>query len=271
MPKRSADGIVRTVSAPMMSSMKRPRQSYKGKIKTKIPKGLKTYVAKTIRNMSEKKEVVAAGSAVLDTCTVGLAPSTLNLVPRIEQGSQQNQRTGNDVRVVGGTVRGHICLRPQNATTNPVGAPILVKMWLCRYKSANTSSILQTNADTAFFEGATGGVTGFAGTLLDLSLFPNESSWEVLETKEAKLGVGFTSAGGVSSYYDNSPSTVPFAFSIGKYLGGVTQYLDNSSSVSTNKNLFLVFQAVAAFPYTGTTAWEIAEITYGIKHQYIDN
>lgn len=252
--------------------MKRPKKSYKGKIKTSLPRGLKSLVKKTIENMSEKKEIVSAGTVVLDSATVGLSPSALNLVPRIEQGSQQNQRTGNDVRVVSGIVRGHMNLKNYNATTNPAGGPVLVKMWLCRYKSANTSSILNTNADTAFFEGGTGGAIGFGGTIQDMNYFPNVDSWDVFATKEFKIGIG-TAAGatGTASYYDNSSSCVSFSFDIGKYLTGTTQYLDNTSSVSTNKNLFLVFQAVYSFPYATTPATELIDMSYAIKHQYIDN
>jgi len=101
MPKRNAEGIVRTVSAPMASSMpKRPRRSYKGKVKAKIPASLRSYVRKTVMNMAEAKQIVSGGTVTIESTQTGQSPTALNLVPRIEQGSQQNQRTGNDVKIV---------------------------------------------------------------------------------------------------------------------------------------------------------------------------
>lgn len=275
MSKRSASGavkITRTVSAPMQSSsMRRPKQFGKGRFRAKMP-GLRALVSKTIRSLAEKKKVTSNGIAGIDSA-VGAAPSTLSLVPRIEQGVAQNERTGNDVRVTKGIVRGHINIETFNATTNPACSPVLVKMWLCRYKTQNTASILQTNADTAFFEGTAGGSIGFGGTIADMGLFPNTDSWTVYETKEFKIGVGSTSSTfpvAAAAYFDNSPACVAFEFDCTKYLQGTTQYLDNDSSVSTNKNLFLVFQAVYAFPYATSEASALAQLTYSIQHEYID-
>lgn len=257
----------------MASTMgKRPRKSFKGKIKAKIPAAVKSYVRKTVMNMAEAKQVVSGGIVQLDSAQTGQSPSALNLVPRIEQGAQQNQRTGNDVKVVSGLVRGHLNINIQNVTTNQFGGPVLVKMWLCRYKTANTSSILNTNADTAFFEGGAGGAIGFTGTIQDMTNFPNVDSWDVMSTKEYKLGLASPQAStpAIASYYDDSPSCVAFEFDLGKYLRGTTQYLDNTSSVSINKNLFLVFQATYAFNAITTTASELVTLTYNIRHQYID-
>jgi len=274
MPKRSSEGIVRTVSAPpMMESAKRPRRTYKSKIKTKIPAGLRSYVKQTVMNMAEAKQIVAGGIVSIDSCQTGQTPTGLNLVPLLSQGTQQNQRVGNDIKIISGVVRGHLSIKARDATKNPAGAPILVKMWLCRYKSANSNSLLQTNIDTRFFEGGSGGAIGFGGTISDMSLFPNVDSWQWLQTKEYKIGVGSNSSAmpeGNVTYFDNSPATVAFEFDFGKYLRGTTQYLDNTLTVATNKNLFLVFQAVYAFPFATTEASELCDLTYATKVQYID-
>lgn len=223
-------------------------------------------------NMCEAKQELSGGTFTIDSTQTGITPSYLNLVPRIEQGSQQNQRTGNDVKIVSGLIRGHISTRTRDATTNPLGGPILVKIWLCRYKTANTSSLLNTNADTAFFEGGTGGAIGFSGTIQDMSNFPNVDSWDMLQTKEYKIGTASQSNSMPAStvFFDNSPACIAFEFDLTKYLKGTTQYLDNTSSVSTNKNLFLVFQATYAFTGSTTEAYELADCTYTMRHQYID-
>lgn len=271
MSKRSSEGLMisRSVSAPM--SMKRPKQFAKGKIRSKIPKGLKSYINKTVQSLAEKKLNVAAAIITLTTA-ITTTPVGLNLVPRVDQGAAQNQRIGNDIRVKTAVIRGNITCNPYNATKNPVVGPIIVKLWLCRYKSANTSSLLQTNIDTSFFETGSG-AQGFTGNITDLTLFPNNDSWEILESKEYKLGAGSVSATFTAATYafDNSPVTAHFQMDVAKYLRGVTSYLDNSSTVATNKNLFLVFQPVYAWPYAATAASELAQCSYAYRCEYTDS
>ena len=279
MSKRSRSdigSIVRTVSAgPAFGSKGRAKRYGKmKKIKSNIPKGMKSFVARTLQSLAEKKTVVSQSSFSIESTQVGQTPSFLNCVPRIAQGSAQNQRTGNDIRVTSGIIRGHISLNGFNATTNPAVAPVLVKMWLCRYKQVNTVSLLQTNADVSFFEALSGNTTGFSGDIGDMDKYPNQDSWEWLETKEVKVGVGSTSNQAPTAntvFFDNSSAVAPFEFNLGRHLRGATTYIDNDSTIPTNKNLFVVFQAVYAFPYSTTDATGLANCSYVIKHEYTDN
>lgn len=265
MPKRSAEGMIKT-----MQSQQRAKQWKKTKTKGKFPKGLKTLISQTVRSLSEEKIVIATGSNVALPCASLATPNHLNLCPQISQGSSHNTRTGNEVRVTSCTVRGHVTILPYNATTNTLGAPALVKIWICRYKNANVASMASTNADTAFFDtGAS--TTGMGTTILDMSLYPNPDSWDVLETKTFKVGIASQSATfpvGINAYYDNSPCVVPFRFDVGKYLKGPLMYQDTSNTC-TNKNLFFVIEAVYAQGNI-TNGLSIAELSYAYQCKYTD-
>jgi len=264
MPKRSAEGMIKS------QSQSRARQWKKMKPKGKFPRGLKTLVSQTVRSLSEQKIVVATGSNVALPAASLATPNHLNLCPQISQGTAHNTRTGNEVRVSSATVRGHVTILPYNATTNTLGAPALVKIWICRYKNANVASMASTNADTAFFDTGAG-TTGMATTIVDMSLYPNLDSWDVLETKTFKVGIASQSTQfpvGINAFFDNSPCVVPFEFQVGKYLKGPLMYQD-ASNVCTNKNLFFVIEAVYAQGNI-TNGLSIAELTYAYQCKFTD-
>lgn len=268
---RGDQGIVRTVSAPMSQKKTYPRFA-KSKVKSKIPLQLKSFIRKTIENTREQKVIVAA-AVVNVNVAVANTPVGVNLVPRISQGTAVNQRIGNEIKCSSVYIRGSINVLPYNATTNPVSAPIAVKIWICRYKSVNTQSLLQTNIDTAFFENNAGS-TSFSGNLTDMVLYPNLDAWEVLQSKQFKVGVGSNTTttfpvGNVQAF-DNSSFMVPFYFNVTRHLTGSIQYQDNSSDVSTNKNLFFVIQPVYAFTTSPSTAHIPIALNYAYRAEYTD-
>lgn len=251
----------------MVSSMKRRSKQYGKSSK----RGLTALIKKTVESLSERKFILSSDINLSISQTAGSAPTTVNLCPRLAQGTSQNQRVGNEVRIASAIMRGHVGILPYNATTNPIGAPALVKIWICRYKSANTNSILQTNADSAFFDnGATS--IGFQATIGDMTYFPNMESWEILETKSFKLGAASTSVPfptGTNLMFDNSPSIVPFSFDYAKHLKGPLRYEDNTTTVCTNKNLFFIVEAVYS-QGNATSGLTIAELAYNSRVEYYD-
>lgn len=271
MSKRSQSGdvkITRTVS--MAPTMKRRSKQY-AKIKSKGSAALKSIIKRTVLGLSEKKIILAGGGNVALGSVGGTSPNYLNLCPDIAQGTAQNQRVGNSVRVTGALIRGHFCVLPYNATTNPLGAPALIKVWICRYKKSNTALLTGTDASTGFFDVGSA-VTGFSGAMLDMEYYPNEDSWDILETKIFRVGSASQSVSmpvGSNVLFDNSPSTVPFEFNIGKHLRGQCLYNDNTSNVVTNKSLFFVVQPVYAAG-NSTTGYSIAEMSYATKWEFID-
>lgn len=263
----SGTAITRTVSykAPPVP---KGRQYYKPKL-MKGSATLNKVVKEAIARMAEKKATIASGTNVAISSASGTTPLAISLAPSLAQGTAQNQRVGNQIRVVKAIIRGHIGLLPYNALLNPQPAPIIVKLWLCRYKKLNTNLIASTDVATAFFDTG-GGVSGFNGNIFDVEAYPNMDSWDVLQTKVIKVGA----AAGTNvipstnaQYFDNSSSVVPFEFQFASNLG--VCLFNDSTAIPTNKNLFLVVQAVLA---TGTASANLtpAEMHYSTKIEYID-
>lgn len=231
--------------------------------------GLRKAVKEAMTKLAEKKAVVASAANVSLAAATGGIPVSLTLTPAIAQGVGQNQRVGNQVRVTKTVVRGHIAMRPYDASANPRPAPILVKMWLCRYKKLNTAALASTDIATSFFDTGSS-VTGMTGNILDMELFPNTDSWEVIQTKTVKVGASSLTTSVPSAnatYFDNSSSVVPFEFSCGSRIGLCT--FNDTSLDPTNKNMFLIFQPSQA-DGSGTTNLTPAEISYAYMCEYID-
>lgn len=215
--------------------------------KPKITLAIKKYVKKTLSANLENKIYFRYGA----NQTISNASSGniyyINLVPELFQGVNVDQRIGNNVKVVKANITGYVNILPYNATTNPTSPCVMIKLWLCSYKSRhNTNFTTLYNERTDFFDIGNTNI-GFQGNMLDTILTCNKQSWTWHKTQQFKLGASnATTAGpvGTSGYYDNSPMTHKFSFDFAKHLG-VVKFNENSAQ-SSNKNLFLVFQCVYA-------------------------
>ena len=221
---------------PVRRAARKPRTARKSI--TKIVKSI-------ISRQAENKAWFDYGANQAIYCTSGGTPTNKNLVPLLNQGTGHSQKIGNEVRVKSAYIRGHVNILPYDATLNPAPLPLYVKIWITSCKSQHNTALSVTDIGNAFFDIVNSSV-GFQGSMLDMDFTPNKDSWTVHASKVFKIGVGYSSATGptlVNSYFDNSPMSVPFYFNIGKYLKTI-KYSDNN--VPTNRNLFIVFQAVPA-------------------------
>lgn len=259
--------MTRTVSVGP-STMSRAKQMYKKPIKGS--KNLKALIKKTITQLAEKKAVIATGQNIdMFTVGAGTVPSFISLTPAIVQNAAQNGRIGNAVRVTKATVRGHVILKPYNATTNVKVAPICLKIWLCRYKTSSTADLSLTNVATAFADTG-GGTSGLTGQMIDMDFFPNQDSWEWIQTKTYKLGLSSTSDSaptGKTLFFDNSPSQIAFSFEYGSKLGNCLY--NDGTAFCTNKSMFLIFQAVYA-DGTASSGYNLCELDFCTCVEYID-
>lgn len=238
----------------------------------KVSPSLKSYIKKQIHNNMENKVIL--GYAVNQTITTASAsnPFTIqNLLPTIAQGTGHSSRIGNEITIRSAYVSGYVNLLPYNAVTNPLSTPVMVKMWLCSSKTVNTNLISSTDISTSFFEINNGSV-GFQGNMLDMILTPNRDSWTIYATKKFELGATYASTnGGVGTggYFDNSKMSIPFYFNYGKYFKRALKYNDTLTNIPTNRNLFLVIQAVYADG--SATAVSIAECHYQFRINFEDS
>jgi hypothetical protein len=261
------------------SSSPMPKQSKYSKVlksklyvKQKLPRvspTVKSYVQKAINSNLEKKKIVTNGINQNMTTVTAATPSSILLIPDIAQGTADNQRIGNEVKVSKAMVRGYVNLLPYNIATNPQSSPCWVKFWLCSSKKINTNTLASTSVATDFFD--TGGAVGtFTGNMRDMVLPTNDESWTVITTKTVKLGTTNGNTGGNpvsnATWYDNSQMSIPFEFEYGNVLKKL-RYND-ATAACTNKNLFLVMQPVYA---DGTnTAITAVEYHYTVVFDYTD-
>lgn len=230
---------------------------------------LRKAIKEAVSKMAEKKAVIAHGQNIPLVTANGSIPNWIALAPVISQGTSQNQRVGNQVKVVKAMIRGHLTLLPV-ATTNAFGPPAFVKMWLLRYRLSNPASFASTDAASALFD--TGAATsGCIANIFDIQAYINNDSYELVQEKVIKLssasGTANIPSTTVGTIFDSGPASVPFSFEFGKKLG-VCIYNDSTTSC-TNKNLFLVFQAVYANG-SSSGAGQLAEVSYAYRADYID-
>lgn len=239
------------------------KSSYARKSITKIVKSV-------ISRQAENKVWADYGANLAIQSASATVPQARNLLPLLSPGTTITSRIGNEVRVKSGYIRGHVNLLPYNATTNFTPLPCYVKMWLCSSRQINTQSISATSIATTFFE-AGAASTGFQGNMLDIDFSPNKDVWKVYATKTVKLGAGYVTTSGSpvlgTSYFDNSPMSVPFQFNFGKKVGNLK--FDEAITNATNKNMFLVFQVVPADGQSGSLN-NMAEFHYTTRVEYED-
>lgn len=235
----------------------------------KVSKAVKSYVKRAIHRNEENKVIINYGANQSLSTANTSTPAYLNLVPLPVQGTAQNQRIGNTIKVVKGFIRGHVNLLPYNASTNPYVGPVMIKMWLASNRQYNTNLLSSTNCATDFFEiGAS--TTGFQGNMLDIELTNNKDNWIIHKTKTFELGTtgiaGFANQNS-SSWNDNSKFTVPFYFSFGHKMRKQIKFVDGATAPS-NINMFLIFQAVYADG--SNSAVTPAEYHYTSRVEYED-
>lgn len=131
-------------------------------------------------------------------------------------------------------------------------------------------SFSSTDAATALFDtGASN--TGCQANIFDVSAYINDDSYELVSEKVVKLSSASGSTNIPSTttgtIFDNGPASVPFRFDFGSKLG-LCLYNDSSTGC-TNKNLFLVFQAVYANG-ASSGAGQLAEMNYAYRADYTD-
>lgn len=253
--------------APKRSVKKSVKRIYK-KAPRKASRSLTMAIKKVIHQQLENKVYTDYGVNQSIACASGNVPGYKNLIPILNQGTTSSNRIGNEIRVVNGYIRGHVNLLPFDSTSNILPLPCYVKMWVCSNRKINTQTLSNTAISTNFFD-AGGTQTGFQGNMLDIDFSPNKDDWIIYSTKTVRLGVGYATGSTVatSSYFDNSPMSVPFQFNFGKKIGKVTY--DETSVGATNKNMFLVFQVVAANG-ANTAAQIPAEFHYTSRVEYED-
>lgn len=221
--------------------------------KRKVPATIKSYVKKQIhRNIENKEKMNYASNLSIQTGDV--ATTTYPLLMNIIQGSQNDQRVGNQIRTVKGVWKGVFNLLPYDAVTNPNAQPTWVKIWVVKdLKNNGQLSTMDNTSYLNFFRINNSGL-GFQSNPLDTCLEINNDYFRVLYQRTFKLGAASAFNAGIptnaNSYFDNSPFAKQITINWGKWNKKQLKFNDNTG-YCINDNMYLVVQPVTA---DGTSA-----------------
>lgn len=233
-------------------------------------------VQRVLNKQVERKEfVVAVANNAITTASGGGTPASLNLMPFLSLGTNQEARVGERVKIVKAIVKGYVNLLPYNAVTNTLSTPVMVRLWCVSSKLTNVSTIGSTSVGTGFFEVGSDTV-GFQGNMLDMLLPVNRQAWTVYGEKRFELGATYASATGPVStggYYDNSNMILPFEFEYGSHFKTPLRFSDDSSSLNSNypydRNCWLILQSIYA-DGSATAGLITSEYHYCVNIEYTD-
>lgn len=249
-------------------SMK-PRKTFKQNKGKVVSLQTKAYVKNMIsRNLEKKELTTTAVNVAIQSAAGATVPTYFNMFPNIAQGDTQGTRDGNEIIVKKAVIRGRVNMLPQNSITNSNVSPSLVKLWLCRRNRRNFDGGVPVIGDFNQFFNAGSSANGFQGNPLDMFAPVNKDYWSVLSTRSFQLGGSqaiFTSSNIASGATQVS---IPFTFYFDKYLGKL-MYNDATTNNPTNKELYLVFQAVYA-DGTSSALQSMIETHYVINYEYTD-
>lgn len=207
-------------------------------------------VMKVIHRKAENKVWIFYAANQPISCATSTTPTGFSLIPPITQGVGHSQRIGDSVNVVSAKIQGYVNLLPYNATTNPTVGPTFVKIWVLSVKNMqNTGTLNSTTLSSNFFETNNASV-GFQGNVLDTVLTVNKQNFTVYATKTILLSSGATQG---STYYNSAGAScgssgrfsAHFSFDYTKHLKTM-KFDDTSPIYPTNRNLWIIFQAVYA-------------------------
>lgn len=252
---------------------KKTKKSFRSKRPKKsrgVSLGVKKYVKKIISKNIENKVISAYDTnKTLQYAGALIQPTYLFLTPNLSQGL--GARLGNEINMVKGIIKGYVNILPYNITSNPMTSPVYVKMWLCKRKtgSVEISGGPGAAAFNTFFQSGISS-SGFQGNMLDMTFNNNKDYWTIFNTKTIQLSPSMINISTPTSQTlpTSSNVSVPFNFSFAKHLGRMK--FNDTSSVCTNKELFLVFQTVYADGTYLSLGGPFCEIHYCVEWEYED-
>lgn len=229
------------------------RKSRRVSKKPKLASSIRKYVKKEVHRNIENKEKLnfAANQTII---TSDATTCTYPLLMNIIQGTQDDNRIGNQIRTVKGVIKLALNLLPYDAITNPNPVPVWVRIWVVRdLRNAGQLSTMDITAYNNFYRGNGSGVS-MQGNPLDTVLEVNKDYFRVLYSKVIKLGVTSAFNAGIpinaGSYFDNSDMGKVLTINWGKWCKKQIKF-NETSNYPNNDNLYIVFQPVSV---DGTTS-----------------
>jgi len=190
----------------------------------------------------------------------------------ISQGVTQGTRIGNQIKIRKVMLNYILRPLPYNATTNPQPNPCEVQMMLGYVKQ--TPSQIPTGSDVSVLFQSGASTSAPVGTLRDIISIVNTDVWVIKKRWTHKVGYAAfegTGANAGNQFQANNDFKLNHVkrLDITKHIPKTLNFNDNSIT-STNRNLFLMYYAVAADGGTYGSNGLVANIEFWIDFHYED-
>lgn len=173
----------RRVGKKKVTKAKRSKKTYtnvKRLVRREIARNIED---KTIQYYNTGANILPSSSAGFNATIIPISPFSSYL--QINQGTNQQSRIGNRIKVKSLRFRGTIYPLPFDASTNPTPYPMHIKMWL--FYDRQTPNTAPGAVGTTFLqEGSTS--RGLFNDLVDLHAMVNTDRYKIFHTRAYKLG-----------------------------------------------------------------------------------
>jgi len=219
-----------------------PKSTSKLSKKKPLKKISKTDIDRAIsRRLENKVTCDFAANQTIIPAAVGAPPTARYLLPILGQGLGQGNRIGNKVHIRSGKLC--MFINCNRTSANMINSPLMVSVWVLSNKLVNSNS---APAFTSFFQTGSG-TAGFQENMLDMLLPVNKDAFTVYFDQTYKIGLGsvYSTVTDTTNALDNSSYNQRIDIEWGSHFKQALDYND-SDNVPTNRNLFVVFQAIRA-------------------------
>jgi len=222
---------------------------------TKKKSSLVKLIRRTVQKVAEKKQIsnFDIGTNIVPASSASAAGQIFPLCFttggwEVSQGTAQNQRVGNRIRLTKATFSGIIIPKPYNATTFPNPQPQVIQMYIY-WDKQNPTSVPDPFAANDFFNlGST--AMDFTNSLVDSWLPINTDRYNVVVRKTFKIGYSAYEGTGInvgSQAFSNNDFKLAQRFTVNltKHLPKNVVYNDNTVEASS-RGLYVMFVTCAS-------------------------
>jgi len=234
----------------------------------KISKSFAKKVQSIIHKDQETKTVVFSSNTTSFNQQIDSTGDCLRLMPAIANGTAENQKIGNVIRLQSLNIRGVLTFTQAQATSanTRIGVRLMV-LKAKRYGDWNAGAIDFATNYTKLLEGTT---TGFQGLVSQFNTPPNHDYFSVVMDKRFYMSQSLQNVAGIT--YDNINTTKFVNFNVPYSRRNVLYDQDFSATEPTNYPYFMVLgytkldgsaadlpaTSYLTFQYTATAKYEDA-------------
>jgi len=255
-------------------SSRRPlRKAFKKSPKVQsIKRMIQTQIARNTETKIE--EMINIDRSIYSTSSANFPDNVITLGPsgdlQVTQGVTQGERIGNKITTKSLWLRGTICPKTYDATTNPFPIPQVVKIVIFYDKTDPTTL---PSVGTNFFQNGSANA-GFQNDLVDMWRPINTERYHICCSRTLKIGHAINQGSGslpAWSQYSNNDFQMAgnFKINLTKYYPKKVVF-DENSTTPTTRQLFCLFYCAAGSGQQNGNAWIPLTAQYAQSYKFTD-